>query len=257
MLNQFSRTQLQLGEKGMELLFNSKVAVFGIGGVGGHTVDALVRSGVGKIDIYDDDKVCLTNLNRQLIATRKTVGKYKVDVMKERILEINPHVEVGAYKMFYAPDVAEDVDLSMYDYIVDAVDTVTAKIELIVNAEKAGNIRIISSMGAANKLDASAFEVTDIYKTTMCPLARVMRRELRKRNINSLKVVYSREPAITPLEDMSNSCMHQCICPPDITRKCTHRRQVPASNAFVPPVAGLILAGEVIKDLSKVMEDKP
>ena len=252
MLNQFSRTQLQLGEKGMGLLFKSRVAVFGIGGVGGHTVDALVRSGVGKIDIYDDDKICLTNLNRQLIATRKTVGKYKVDVMKERILEINPHAEVGAYKMFYSPDVADTVDLSVYDYIVDAVDTVTAKIELIVNAEKAGNVRIISSMGAANKLDASAFEVTDIYKTTMCPLARVMRRELRKRNINSLKVVYSKEPAIAPLDDMANSCMKHCICPPDVTRKCTHRRQVPASNAFVPPVAGLILAGEVIKDLAEV-----
>jgi tRNA A37 threonylcarbamoyladenosine dehydratase len=250
MLNQFSRTQLLLGEDGMEKLYNARVAVFGIGGVGGYTVEALVRSGIGTLDLIDDDRVCLTNLNRQIYATRKTVGKYKVDVAEERILEINPKAVVNKYKTFYTPETADMFDFSQYDYVVDAIDTVTGKLELVEQAYKAG-VPIISSMGAGNKMDPSAFEVTDIYKTSVCPLARVMRRELKKRGIKKLKVVYSKEPAMTPIDDMSISCRSHCICPPGTARKCTDRRQVPGSNAFVPAVAGLIIAGEVVKDLSE------
>jgi tRNA A37 threonylcarbamoyladenosine dehydratase len=250
MLNQFSRTQLLLGQEGMEKLYNARVAVFGIGGVGGYTVEALVRSGIGTLDLIDDDRVCLTNLNRQIYATRKTVGKYKVDVAEERILEINPKAVVNKYKTFYTPETADLFDFSRYDYVVDAIDTVTGKLELVEQAYKAG-VPIISSMGAGNKMDPSAFEVTDIYKTSVCPLARVMRRELKKRGIKKLKVVYSKEPAMTPIDDMSISCRSHCICPPGTARKCTDRRQVPGSNAFVPAVAGLIIAGEVVKDLSE------
>lgn len=250
MLNQFSRTQLLLGEDGMERLYNSRVAVFGIGGVGGYVVEALVRSGVGTIDIFDDDKVCLTNLNRQLIATRETVGKYKVEVMKERALAINPKVVINAHNCFYMPDNADDYDFSEYSYIVDAIDTVTGKIELIMRAN-ALNIPIISCMGAGNKLDASQFEVADIYETTMCPLARTMRRELKRRGIEKLKVVYSKEKPIRPIEDMRISCRSHCICPPNTARKCTERRDIPGSVAFVPAVAGLIAAGEVIRDLAE------
>lgn len=192
MLNQFSRTELLLGKEAMEKLNNSKVAIFGIGGVGGYTAEALVRSGVGTLDLIDDDKVCLTNINRQIFATRKTVGKYKVDVAEERLHDINPDVIINTHKTFYMPDTAEQFDFSQYDYIVDAIDTVTGKITLVVNADKSGT-PIISSMGAGNKLDASAFEVADIYSTSVCPLARVMRTELRKRKIKSLKVVYSKE----------------------------------------------------------------
>ena len=248
MLNQFSRTQLLVGREAMERLFAARVAVFGIGGVGGYAVEALARSGVGTLDLIDDDKVCLTNLNRQIFATRKTVGKYKIDVARERILEINPDAVVNTYRTFYAPDTADQFDFTRYDYIVDAIDTVTGKLELIEQAHRCGT-PIISSMGAGNKMEASAFEVADIYDTSICPLARVMRRELRKRGIPALKVVYSKEPAITPIEDMSISCRTHCICPPGTTRKCTQRRQVPGSNAFVPAAAGLILAGEVVKDL--------
>jgi len=236
------------GKDGMARLFAAKVAVFGIGGVGGYTVEALARSGVGEIDLFDDDKICVTNLNRQLHATRKTVGEYKVDAVRERIFEINPDCKVGIYKMFYLPEVANDVDLSRYDYIVDAVDTVSAKIELAVRAG-AGNIPIISSMGAGNKFDAAAFEVADIYETSVCPLAKVMRNELRKRDVAKLKVVYSREVAAEPKEDMRTSCKENCVCPPGVARKCTHRRQIPGSNAFVPSVVGLIIAGEVVKEL--------
>ena len=249
MLNQFSRTQLLLGQKGMEKLYRARVAVFGIGGVGGYTVEALARSGVGTLDLIDDDKVCLTNLNRQIFATRKTVGQYKVDVAQQRILEINPKAVVHTYKTFYAPQTAELFDFSQYDYVVDAIDTVTGKLELVEQAEKAG-IPIISSMGAGNKLDPTAFEVADIYETSVCPLARVMRKELKKRGIEKLKVVYSKEPPMTPLDDMSISCRTNCICPPGTARKCTQRRQVPGSNAFVPSVVGLIIAGEVVKDLT-------
>jgi tRNA A37 threonylcarbamoyladenosine dehydratase len=250
-MNQFSRLQLMMGAPSMERLYHSKVAVFGIGGVGGYAVEALARSGVGFIDLFDDDKVCLTNLNRQIIATRKTVGQYKVDVMKERILDINPDCQVGAYKLFFGPAASPDVAFSQYDYILDAVDTMTAKLELVCQAY-AAEVPIISSMGAANKLDSTAFRVTDIYKTTFDPLARIMRKELRKRGIPSLKVVFSEEPALPPREEAENSCRSNCVCPPGAARTCTHRRQIPASNAFVPSVAGLIMAGEVIKDLTGV-----
>ena len=249
MLNQFSRTQLLLGQEGMEKLYRARVAVFGIGGVGGYTVEALARSGVGALDLIDDDKVCLTNLNRQIFATHKTVGQYKVDVAEQRILEINPKAVVHTYKTFYAPQTAEQFDFSQYDYVVDAIDTVTGKLQLVEQAEKAG-VPIISSMGAGNKMDPTAFEVADIYETSVCPLARVMRKELKKRGIEKLKVVYSREPPMTPIEDMAVSCRTNCICPPGTARKCTQRRQVPGSNAFVPSVVGLIIAGEVVKDLT-------
>lgn len=248
MLNQFSRTQLLLGKDAMEKLAHSRVAVFGIGGVGGYTVEALVRSGVGAIDLIDDDKVCLTNINRQIYATRKTIGKYKVDVAAERIAEINPEVAVRTYKTFYTPETAGQFDFSEYDYVVDAIDTVTGKIELVMNAQKAG-VPIICSMGAGNKLNPAAFEVADIYKTSVCPLAKVMRHEMKKRGIKHLKVVYSKEKPIKPEEDMSISCKTNCICPPGTARKCTARRQVPGSTAFVPSVVGLIIAGEIITDL--------
>lgn len=251
MLNQFSRTELLLGKENMERLKNARVAVFGIGGVGGYTVEALARSGVGTLDLIDDDKVCLTNINRQIFATRKTVGKYKVDVAKERILDINPDAQVHIYKTFYMPDTADQFDFSEYDYIVDAIDTVTGKLELVMQAEKT-KTPIISSMGAGNKMDAAAFQVEDIYRTSVCPLAKVMRRELKKRGIKKLKVVYSKEKPMAPIEDMAISCKTNCICPPGTVRKCTQRRQVPGSNAFVPSVVGLIIAGEVIKDLTTV-----
>ena len=215
MLNEFSRTQLLLGPEALEKLAHSRVAVFGIGGVGGYTVEALARSGVGALDLIDDDKVCLTNINRQILATRKTVGKYKVDVAAERIGEINPRCAVRTYKTFYLPDTAEEFDFSQYDYVVDA----------------------------------TAFRVADISQTSVCPLARVMRRELKKRGVRHLKVVYSKEKPIRPLEDLSISCRAHCICPPGTKRHCTDRRDIPGSVAFVPSVVGLIIAGEVVKDL--------
>lgn len=248
MLTQFSRTELLLGKEGMERLKNARVAVFGVGGVGGYVCEALVRSGVGSFDLIDDDKVCLTNLNRQIIATRSTVGKYKVDVMKERMLDINPDVQVETYKCFFLPENTDDFPFAEYDYVVDAVDTVTAKIELVMKCQSMG-VPIISSMGAGNKLNASAFQVADIYKTKMCPLAKVMRRELKKRGVKKLKVVYSEEKPTRPIEDMAISCRTHCICPPGAAHKCTERRDIPGSVAFVPSVAGLIVAGEVVKDL--------
>ena len=251
MLNQFSRTELLLGADAMKKLAAARVAVFGIGGVGGYTVEALARSGVGAIDLVDDDKVCLTNLNRQIIATRSTVGQYKVDVAEARIRDINPDCVVRKHRTFYTPETAGQFDFSEYDYVVDAIDTVTGKIALVMQAQEAG-VPIISCMGAGNKLDPTAFEVADIYKTSVCPLARVMRQELKKRGVKSLKVVYSKEPALTPIEDTANSCRTHCICPPGVARTCTQRRQVPGSTAFVPAVAGLILAGEVVKDLAGV-----
>ena len=250
MLTQFSRTELLLGKEAMDKLANSKVAVFGVGGVGGYVCEALARSGVGSFDLIDDDKVCLTNLNRQIIATRKSVGKYKTDVMKERILDINPDAKVEMHKCFFLPENADEFPFDSYDYVVDAVDTVTAKIELVLQSQKKG-VPIISSMGAGNKLDGSMFQVADIYKTKVCPLAKVMRRELKKRGVKKLKVVYSEEQPVRPLEDMSISCRTQCICPPGAQHKCTERRDIPGSVAFVPSVAGLIIAGEVIKDLSR------
>ena len=249
MLTQFSRTELLFGKEAMEKLAHSRVAVFGIGGVGGYVCEALVRSGVGAFDLIDDDKVCLTNLNRQIIATRSTIGKYKTDVMMERMKDINPDVEVQMHKCFFLPENADSFPFADYDYVVDAVDTVTAKISLVMKAQEAG-VPIISSMGAGNKLDASAFRVADIYKTKVCPLAKVMRRELKKRGVKKLKVVYSEEQPTRPLEDMGISCRTNCICPPGAKHKCTERRDIPGSTAFVPSVAGLIIAGEVVKDLT-------
>ena len=249
MLNQFSRTQLLLGKEAMDALSVSRVAVFGIGGVGGYVCEALVRSGVGAFDLIDDDKICLTNLNRQLIATRSTVGKYKVDVMEARMKDINPNVDIRTHKCFFLPENADEFPFSEYDYVVDAVDTVSAKLSLAVKAQEAG-VPIISSMGAGNKLDATAFRVADIYKTSMDPLARVMRRELKKRGVKKLKVVYSQEQPIRPVEDMSISCRTHCICPPGAKHKCTERRDIPGSTAFVPSVVGLIIAGEIVRDIS-------
>lgn len=248
MLNQFSRTQLLYGEEAMQRLSSLRVAVFGIGGVGGYTVEALARSGIGALDLIDDDKVCLTNINRQILATRKTVGKYKVDVAAERVHEINPDCEVRTYKTFFLPDTQDMFDFTDYDYVVDAIDTVTGKLAIIEKA-KTAKTPVISSMGAGNKINASMFEVADIYQTSICPLAKVMRRECKKRGIESLKVVYSKEKPIRPLEDMSISCRKHCICPPGTVRKCTERRDIPGSTAFVPSVVGLIIAGEVINDL--------
>lgn len=248
MLNQFSRTELIFGKESMEKIYRAKIAIFGIGGVGSYCAEALARSGVYSLDLIDDDKVCLTNINRQLFATRKTVGQYKVDVAEERLKEINPNLHINKYKTFYLPETANQFDFCKYDYIVDAIDTVKGKLELVMQAEKA-NVPIICSMGAGNKIDPTAFEVADIYATKQCPLARVMRQELKKRGVEKLKVVYSQEPAIKPVEDMTINCKTGCICPPNTTRKCTERNQIPGSNAFVPPVVGLIMAGEVIKDI--------
>jgi len=247
MLNQFSRTQLLLGPEAMQHLAECRVAVFGIGGVGGYTVEALARSGIGALDLIDDDKVCLTNLNRQLHATRSTVGHYKVDVAAERIRDINPDCRVMTYRTFFLPETEDQFDFAQYDYVVDAIDTVKGKLALVEKAKAAGT-PIICAMGAGNKLDPTAFRVADIYRTSVCPLARVMRSECRKRGIKQLKVVYSTETPVMPLEDPSISCRKHCICPPD-TRKCTVRRDIPGSTAFVPAAAGLIIAGEVVKDL--------
>ena len=253
MTERFSRTELLLGKPAMEHLAGCRVAVFGLGGVGGYVCEALARSGIGAFDLIDNDKVCPTNLNRQIIATVKTVGKYKTDVMKERILEINPEAEVNTYQCFFLPENASDFPFDEYDYVVDAVDTVTAKIELVAQCRTHG-VPIISSMGAGNKLDPTMFRVADIYKTNMDPLAKVMRRELKKRGIKKLKVVYSEEKPIRPVSDMAISCRTNCICPPDTKRHCTDRRDIPGSTAFVPSVAGLIIAGEVIKDLTGICE---
>ena len=247
MLNQFSRTQLLLGPEAMERLAEARVAVFGIGGVGGYAVEALVRSGIGALDLIDDDRVCLTNLNRQLYATRKTVGKYKVDAAAERIREINPDCQVVTHKTFFLPETQAEFDFAQYDYVVDAIDTVKGKLALVEQAQ-AAHTPVICSMGAGNKLDPTAFRVADIYQTSVCPLARVMRAECRKRGIRHLKVVYSTEKPTRPLEDPSISCRSHCICPPG-TRKCTVRRDIPGSTAFVPSVVGLMIAGEVVKDL--------
>ena len=250
MLNQFSRTELLIGKESIEKLQNSKVAVFGIGGVGSFVVEGLVRACIGNFILVDDDKVCLTNLNRQIIATRKTVGKPKVEVARDRILEINPNANVEIFQEFFMPNSREILDETV-SYVVDSIDTVTAKIELVVRAEKL-NIPIISSMGTGNKLDPTKFEVTDIYKTSVCPLAKVMRKELRARNIKGLKVVYSKEEPIKPDKNLECSCKTGCICPPGTVRKCTAKNQIPGSISFVPSVAGLIIAGEVIKDIINI-----
>jgi len=243
MLNRFSRTELLFGKAAMQKLACSRVAVFGIGGVGGYAVEALARSGVGAIDLIDDDKVCLTNINRQIIATGNTVGKYKVDAAAERIAEINPDCEVTKHKIFYMPDTQDGFDFTRFNYIIDAIDTVTGKLTIIENAKKCG-VPVISCMGAGNKVDPTAFEVADIYQTSVCPLAKVMRRELKKRGVESLKVVYSKEEPVHP-DEYSNDSNSQS----EAERENTPRRSIPGSNAFVPSVAGLIIAGEVIKDL--------
>mgnify|MGYP003295680367 FL=1 len=228
MQEQLSRTEMLIGTEGLEKLKNARVAVFGIGGVGGYVVEALARSGVGAFDLIDSDTVALSNLNRQIIATRDTIGKYKTEVMRDRIHSICPETQVEVHNCFYLPETREQFDFTKYDYVVDAVDTVTAKIDLIMSAKEAG-VPVISSMGAGNKMNPAMFEVADIYKTSVCPLAKVMRRELKKRGVNRLKVVYSKEEAIK--------------------RETEERKPVPGSIAFVPSVAGLIIAGEVVKDL--------
>ena len=247
MLNQFSRTELVIGKAGVEKLNNAKVAIFGLGGVGSFVLEGLVRAGIGNFVLIDDDRICLTNLNRQILATRKTVGQPKVEVAKQRILDINPDANVEIHQEFFMPETEGILDNSI-DYIVDCIDTVTAKIELVVRADKL-NIPIISCMGTGNKLDPTRFEVTDIYKTSVCPLAKVMRKELRSRGIKKLKVVYSKEEPVRLNETTENSCKHNCICPPGTKRKCTIRNQVPGSVSFVPSVAGLIIAGEVVKSI--------
>ncbi len=235
MLNQFSRTEMLFGKKAMQKLASARVAVFGIGGVGGYVVEALARSGVGALDLIDNDTVSLTNINRQIIATLETVGKYKVDIAAQRVKEINPDCVVNTHNIFYLPQNADALDFSQYDYVVDAIDTVAGKLAIIEKAYNCG-VRVISCMGTGNKTDPTAFRVADIIQTSVCPLARVMRRELKKRGINALKVVYSREEPLKPLENSGEA---------------SQRREIPASCAFVPSVAGLIIAGEVIKDLIK------
>ncbi len=257
METQFSRTEMLFGREAMARLRESKVAVFGIGGVGGYAVEALARSGIGALDLIDDDKVCLSNLNRQIIATHLTLGAYKVDVAADRILDINPEAKVRTYKVFYTPKTAALFDFSIYDYIIDAIDTVTGKIALVVNAHQAGT-PIISAMGAGNKMDPTALEVADIYDTSVCPLAKVMRRELRRRGIPNLKVVYSKEVPLKPIEYAQTEENQEEEADtgkdPDAAKGKSSRRQVPGSNAFVPAAAGLILAGEVIKDLIRERE---
>ena len=230
--DRFIRTALVFGDEGMERLAKARVAVFGVGGVGGHCVQALARAGIGAIDVFDDDVVSVTNINRQAVAMTSTIGRPKVEVIRDQILDINPTAAVACHQMFYTPENADSVDLSVYDYIVDAIDTVKAKVELICRAEAAG-VPVISAMGAGNKLDPTRFEVEDLSKTSVCPLCRVMRTQLKKRGIAHHKVVYSREEPVRVVADDSNG------------------RHAPGSVSFVPPVMGLILAGEVIKDLAK------
>ena len=248
MLHAFSRMELLVGPEAMEKLACSRVAVFGVGGVGSFAVEGLVRSGVGSFVLVDDDCVCLTNINRQIHATMKTIGKPKVEVMRDRILEINPKAQVEIHQIFYLPENAETIMNDTFDYIIDAIDTVTAKIDLIVRAREK-NIPIICSMGTGNKFDPTRLEITDISKTTVDPLARVMRKELRDRGITSLKVVFSREEPVKTKETEQSSCKEGCVCPKGTTRKCTVRHHIPGSVSFVPPEAGLIIAGEVVKDL--------
>jgi len=246
MLHAFSRAELLIGTESLEKLKQSRVAVFGIGGVGTFAVEALARTGVGSFVLVDDDCVCLTNINRQIHATRKTVGKPKVEVMKERILSINPKAEVITHQKFYSSESAEELLAPDYDYVIDAIDTISAKIDMVVRCKAAG-IPIISSMGAGNKMDPTAFRVSDIYKTSVDPIAKVMRRELKRRGVDSLKVVYSTEVPLKPLV-LESDCRNSCICT-NKDRTCTQRRSIPGSIAFIPSVAGLIIGGEVIKDL--------
>lgn len=249
MVDQFSRTELIYGSEAMERLKNSRIAIFGIGGVGGYTAEALARSGIGALDLIDDDKVSITNINRQIIATLKTVGQYKVDAAKNRISEINPNCDVKTYKTFFMPDTSNLFEFSKYDYIVDAIDTVTAKLHLVIKA-KESNTPIICSMGAGNKINPSAFEVTDIYKTSVCPLARVMRSELKKRGVKNLKVVYSKEQPRTTIENIEQECKDELNTIDTGSRTGSAKKRIPGSTAFVPSVVGLIIAGEIINDLT-------
>ncbi len=259
MQNQFSRTQLLLGKPAINTLKGSRVAVFGVGGVGGYVVEVLARSGVGAIDVIDDDRVCLTNVNRQILATLSTVGKHKVDIAEARIHDINPRCIVRKYQTFYLPNNADQFDFSHYDYVVDCIDTVTAKLDLIYRCHDM-NIPLLSCMGAAYKLDATAFTVTDIFKTINDPLAKVIRKKLRKTHIKHLKVVYSPEEPLESIDQPEISCRFHCICPNKDMRKCTDRHTIPSSNAWVPATAGLIAGGEVVKDLiakAQTMRIKP
>ena len=248
MQNQFSRTQLLLGAEAMDKLKTAHVAIFGIGGVGGYVVEALARAGVGHFDLIDDDVVCLTNINRQIHATIKTVGHPKVEAGKERVLLINPHAEVETHQTFFLPDTKDQFDFTKWDYVVDAVDTVTAKLLIIEEAQKAG-VPVISCMGCGNRLDPSKLEITDIYKTVKDPLSKVMRRELKKRGVKKCTVLYSTETALSPIEDPEISCCEHCVCPPNSPRSCNDRRAIPASSPFVPPAAGLMIASKVAMDL--------
>ncbi|HKM34905.1 MAG TPA: tRNA threonylcarbamoyladenosine dehydratase [Lachnospiraceae bacterium] len=241
-MDEFSRTRLLIGDAALKKLQRSSVLLFGVGGVGGYAAEALARSGVGSITLVDNDKVSLTNLNRQIIALHSTIDRYKTEVMKERILDINPNAQVNAYNCFFLPENANQFDFTKYDYVIDAVDTVTAKIEIIIQAKNAGT-PVISSMGAGNKLDATKLQITDIYQTTMCPLAKVMRKELRLRGVKKLNVVYSIEPVIKPIEA-------------EDVREQSNKRVIPGSIAFIPSVAGLMLAGEVIRDLITNTDEK-
>jgi len=250
MLHAFSRTELLLGTEGIDRLKQAKVAIFGVGGVGSFAVEALVRSGVSRFVLVDDDLVCLTNLNRQLHATRRTVGKPKVEAMRDRILEINPKAEIECRREFYNPGSAESLLALDYDYVIDCIDTVTGKVDLILECHKRG-IPVISAMGAGNKTDPTQFEVADLAKTTVCPLARVMRRELGKRGLKHLKVVYSRELPLEPVPTENSDCNLSCVCPKGAERSCLERRTIPGSLSFVPSVMGLIMGGEVVKDLVK------
>ncbi|HWP96089.1 MAG TPA: tRNA threonylcarbamoyladenosine dehydratase [Syntrophomonadaceae bacterium] len=248
MVYEFSRTELLIGKEAMNRLAHSKVAVFGIGGVGSYAAEALARAGVGNLVLVDDDLICLTNINRQIHATVKTVGQPKVEVMRDRILDINPGAQVEVHQTFFARDCADTLVRPDMDYIIDAIDTVSSKLDLTVYA-KNKNIPIISCMGAGNKLDPTRLEITDIYETSVCPLARVMRKELRKRGVASLKVVYSKEEPLVPIESEDSSCNNGCVCPKGATRICTIRRQIPGSISFVPSTAGLLMAGQVVRDL--------
>ena len=247
---QFDRERMLLGDEAMQVLAASHVAIFGVGGVGSFTAEALARAGVGAITLVDHDTVSLTNLNRQLVALHSTIGMRKTDVMASRILDINPACRVTNLPVFYEPECREDFFSRGFDFIADCIDSTRSKLDLIETAIRRG-VPIISSMGTGNRLDPSKFRITDLSKTSGCPLAKVMRRELRKRGIKKLKVVYSTEPPIEPKETEELSCKNHCVCPPGTARKCTVRRQIPGSTAFVPSVAGLIIAGEVVKDLIK------
>ncbi len=256
MLNQYSRTSLLVGREKLQKLWNKRVIVFGIGGVGGSVVESLARFGVGSFDLVDDDLVCLTNINRQILATRKTYGQYKVDVAEERIHDINPKIIVNKHKTFYLPDKKEEFDFSKFDYVIDALDTVTAKLDIIESAKKA-NVPVISAMGCGNRLDPTKLVLCDVFDTKGDPLSKIMRKELRKRGIKSLKVVSSTELPTRPREDETeDSCLYHCVCPPGTKRKCTDRRDIPGSTSFVPPVAGTLIGYQVANDLMET-EDKP